>query len=120
MGSGLTLTETLLPQLGQAAPAVADVDWEAGRLVLSPDHRADVDALRHCLCLSLDHLRHSAEVRRLFAACTPVLGRLYRRFGFLSFARDVPLAGTAKTYTMIAGGCEEVYASLAGPAGAAQ
>ena len=43
-----------------------------------------------------------------------MLGRLYRRFGFAAFARDVPLPGTGKVYTMISGAAQPVARALAG------
>ena len=121
MGLGLTLTETLLPDAGETAPQPSRGDWEVGRLVLAPEYRADVDALRHCLHLALEYTRRHTHVERLFAACTHVLSRLYRRFAFSSFARDVPLRGTPKTYTLIAGAFDDVGAALAPrPAAATQ
>ncbi|MBK8072902.1 MAG: hypothetical protein IPK34_13205 [Ramlibacter sp.] len=42
------------------------------------------------------YVREHDDVEGLFAACTHVLGRLYRRYGFQSYARDVPLPGTSK------------------------
>lgn len=114
MGDGLTLTEQLLPHAGPDAPAVADGDWEVGRLVLADGYRTDVDALRHCLHAALVHAFRHAHVSRLFATCTDVLGRLYRRFAFTPFARDVPLADTGKVYTMISGGAQPVSRALSG------
>jgi predicted GNAT family N-acyltransferase len=113
MGHGLTLTETLLPELSAVAPKVGLEDWEVGRLVLAPEFRADVDALRHCLYLALEYTRQHTQVGTLYAACTHVLSRLYRRFSFNAFARDVPLRGTPKTYTMISGPFDEVGRALA-------
>jgi hypothetical protein len=49
-----------------------------------------------------------------------VLSRLYRRFGFAAFARDVPLPGTGKSYTMISGAAPEVSRALAGEPAAAR
>ena len=112
LGLDLTLTETLLPQLGADAPVILPGDWEVGRLALAPGYRSDVEALRHCLCLALDHAFTHVRVERLYAACTHVLGRLYRRFGFTAFARDVPLHGTGKTYTLIRGASRDVAAAL--------
>ena len=114
MGYGLTLTDTLLEQLGPQAPAVEAGDWEVGRLVLAPEYRSDVNALRHCLHLALDYARTHAPVDRLFAACNPVLSRLYRRFAFTAFAREVPLSGTPKSYTLISGSSQVVARALAG------
>jgi hypothetical protein len=89
-----------------------------GRLVLAPEYRSDVDALRHCLLLALDYACSHARVDNLFATCTHVLSRLYRRFGFSVFAKDVPLIGTSKIYTLIRGKSGEVAAGLGGGAGA--
>jgi predicted GNAT family N-acyltransferase len=115
MGYGLTLTDTLLDQLGAQAPALAESgDWEVGRLVLAPEYRSDVDALRHCLHLALEYARTHARVDRLFASCDPVLSRLYRRFAFTAFAKDVLLAGTSKSYTLISGSLDGVGRALAG------
>ncbi|AEG93109.1 hypothetical protein Rta_20160 [Ramlibacter tataouinensis TTB310] len=85
-----------------------------GRLVLAPEHRSDVDALRHCLHLALQYACTHRQVDDLYASCTHVLGRLYRRFGFNAFAKDVPLSGTEKRYTLICGGSTGVAASLSG------
>jgi predicted GNAT family N-acyltransferase len=114
LGHELTLTEKLLPQLGADAPEFARTDWEVGRLVLAPEHRSDVDALRHCLLLALDYACKHTRVDNLYATCTHVLSRLYRRFGFTAFARDVPLPGTEKTYTLIRGASGVVSAALGG------
>ncbi len=112
MGLGLTLTDTLLAQLGPRVPAHRGTRWEVGRLVLDEAHRSDVEALRRCLFLSLEHACTLASVDHLYASCTHVLGRLYRRFAFSSFAADVPLAGTDKRYTLIHGQAQQVLASL--------
>lgn len=111
LGHGLTLTETLLPHAGPVPP-VEPGDWEVGRLVLAPAYRSDVDALRHCLRTALEYGFDTADIRHLYATCTHVLSRLYRRFGFSEVARDVPLAGTAKTYTLIRATATSVAAGL--------
>jgi hypothetical protein len=114
MGHQLTLTETLLQQLGPSAPGAVAGDWEVGRLVLAPEHRSDVDALRRCLSLALAYACDHTRVGHLYASCTHVLSRLYRRFAFASFARDVPLPGSEKVYTLIRGSASEVSQALAG------
>jgi hypothetical protein len=116
MGYGLTLTETLLEQLGPDAPRHCGSRWEVGRLVLAEQYRRDVDALRRCLHLSLQYACGHARVDNLYASCTHVLGRLYRRFAFASFADNVPLPGSGKTYTLIHGQASEVLGCLAGRA----
>lgn len=112
MGYHLTLTETLMEQLGPGAPRILPGDWEVGRLVLAPECRADVGALRHCLDLALGYAFSNARVDRLYASCTHVLGRLYRRFGFDAIAKDVPLLGTSKRYTLISGSARRVALAL--------
>lgn len=114
MGYQLTLTETLLQQMGPEAPLVGPTQWEVGRLVLAPEHRSDVEALRHCLSLAITHACEQAHIGHLYASCTHVLSRLYRRFAFTAFARDVPLAGSDKVYTLIRGLGADVAAALCG------
>jgi predicted GNAT family N-acyltransferase len=117
LGYQLTLTETLLPGAGADAPSISTGDWEVGRLVLAPAYRSDVEALRHCLRIALEYAYSATQVDHLFATCTHVLSRLYRRFGFSVFARDVPLPGTSKIYTLIRGAATDVADGLACRAG---
>lgn len=114
MGRQLTLTEALCAQLGDAAPVLSPADWEIGRLVLAPEHRSDVNALGRCLYLALSHSCAHTRVDHFYAACTHVLSRLYRRFEFAAFARDLPLAGTGKTYTLIRGNPAQIARALEG------
>ena len=112
-GHGLTLVERLRRQAG-AEPGDTYVNgWEMGRLVISPGYRGGPESVRGFLYLSLSFLRAMSPVGSLHAACTPVLARLYRRFGFTVVARDVPLVGTTKTYTLIHGYFGNVIAELA-------
>ncbi len=112
LGYGLTLTEQLLPQAGASAPSIQKGEWEVGRLVLAPEYRSDVNALRHCMNLALEYACTQARVDGLWATCTHSLSRLYRRFGFNVLARDVPLPGTAKAYTLIRGGARDMAIAL--------
>lgn len=114
MGYQLTLTETLLQQIGAAAPVVESGDWEVGRLVLAPEHRGDVEALRHCLSLAIDYGCANARIGYLYASCTHVLSRLYRRFALTAFARDIHLPGGDKVYTLIRGSATQVSTALSG------
>lgn len=120
MGHQLTLTDTLLGQLGPHAPVLEPGDWEVGRLVLAPEHRSDVNALRHCLSLALNYSCSHTRINNLYASCTHILGRLYRRFAFTAFARDVPLPGAEKSYTLIRGSSHQVARALSGGVGAMQ
>ena len=114
MGSALTLTETLLAQSGSPHVLLGNGSWEVGRLVLAPEYRTDPDALKRCLYLSLSYLCRNTEAQNLYASCSHVLGRLYRRFGFSAFAKDVVLAGTEKSYTLIQGYAPQVLNALSG------
>ncbi len=120
MGLGLTLTETLLEGLDCPEASWQQGSWEVGRLVLAPEYRTDPDALRRCLYLALDYLCRYAEAHSLYASCTHVLSRLYRRFGFSVFAREVPLAGTSKTYSLIHGYAPQVLGALEGQSARSQ
>jgi predicted GNAT family N-acyltransferase len=101
-----------MPDAGTDAPDIGTSDWEVGRLVLAPAYRTDVDALRHCLSIALQYACAAARVDHLYATCTHVLSRLYRRFGFSVVAREVPLRGTEKAYTLIRGSSADIAAGL--------
>lgn len=113
MDRGLTLTEALLRQTDHPLRLQPEAGWEVGRLVLAPEYRSDPEALKHCLHLSLSYLSSHAYAPDLYASCSHVLSRLYRRFGFRTFAQNVALQGTEKTYTLIQGHAPEVLAALA-------
>jgi hypothetical protein len=112
IGYGLTLVEELRSHL-RAQPGDSYVrGWEMGRLVISPEYRGGPESLRGFLYLSLSFLNGLSPVGHLHAACTPALARLYRRFGLDTVAKDVPLPGTGKTYTLIHGPFTRVIAAL--------
>lgn len=112
LGHGLTLTETLLATSPSFLCVEAHPAWEMGRLVMTPAFRGEPRVLRHCLFAALDYLNTQTNVQTLYAACTPVLARLYRRFGFAEFAREVALAGTEKKYSLISGPFDNVFSAL--------
>lgn len=113
IGYGLTLAEQLRQQAGVEPRDTYLNGWEMGRLVISPEYRGGPESLRGFLYLSLSFLHGKSPVGSLHATCTPILARLYRRFGFTIAARDVPLLGTNKTYTVIHGYFSRVIAELA-------
>jgi hypothetical protein len=119
MDRGLTLTEALLGQAGSPQVSLQPGSWEVGRLVLAAEYRSDPDALKRCLYLALSYLCSNTEAQYLYASCSHVLGRLYRRFGFSAFGKDVLLEGTEKNYTLIHGNAPQVLDALAGRKGAA-
>lgn len=113
MQHGLTLTEQLLAKIDTHSSFQRQGSWDAGRLVVMPEYRVGQDVLKRCLYLSLTHLMEITEVVHLFGSCTHVLSRLYRRFGFTIFAKNVPLEGAEKHYTLIHGDVPTVLSALA-------
>jgi hypothetical protein len=112
IGYGLTLVEKLRSHLALDPGHTYLRGWEMGRLVISPQYRGGPESLKGFLYLSLSFLNRISPVGNLHAACTPALARLYRRFGLAMVARDVPLPGTEKTYTLIHGPFERVIGEL--------
>jgi N-acyl-L-homoserine lactone synthetase len=112
MGQGLALTDELIGCLPPDSHLVPAGSWEVGRLVLDPQWRSEPEALGRCLWLAVDYLTRHADADRLYACCTHVLSRLYRRFGFAAFAQGVRLPGTEKDYTLIQGEAADVLAAL--------
>ncbi len=114
MGQGLSLTDELIGCLPSGTHAIPARSWEVGRLVLESEWRTEPEALSRCLFLAVDYLLAHAEADRLYACCTHVLSRLYRRFGFAAFAQGVQLPGKDKDYTLIHGDASRVLAALEG------
>jgi len=112
MSYNLTLTEELLfPLLDRENPLWRE-SWEVGRLVLDPIYRGDQDLLKHCLFLTLDDLCRNALANNLFASCSHVLSRLYRRFAFATLYSKIHLPRTEKVYSLIHGTPDMVLAAL--------
>lgn len=86
--------------------------WEVGRLVLAPQYRAGPEALKRCLFLALQFLVRNVDIENLFATCSPVLGRLYRRFGFSVLVKSA-CEGADETYSLIHGSVPTVLRALA-------
>jgi N-acyl-L-homoserine lactone synthetase len=89
--------------------------WEVGRLVLAPQYRSGPETLKRLLFLSLVNLLDHADVDVLFASCTPVLSRLYRRFGFSVLVKDASQDAQG-TYSLIRGFVPDVLRALAATA----
>lgn len=81
MARGLAPCDSLLASHDIAQELRHD-SWEVGRLVLAQRYRSGPESLKRCLFLTLVHLIENTNVENLFASCTPLLSRLYRRFGF--------------------------------------
>jgi hypothetical protein len=93
---------------------IQDESWEVGRLVLAPQYRSGPESLKRCLFLTLVHLIGHTEVKNLFASCSPVLSRLYRRFGFAVLVKDATRDADGATYSLIHGTVPNVLRALAG------
>ncbi len=69
--------------------------------------------MKRCLFLTLLHLVRTVDIENLFATCTPLLGRLYRRFGFNVAVKDA-WNNNGETYSLIHGPVPRVLMALAG------
>lgn len=96
-----------------SAPHLMPAAWEVGRLVLAPEYRTGPEALKRCLFLTLAHLVDTLQIENLYATCTPVLSRLYRRFGFSVLVKDA-CQGEGGSYALIHGDVPTVFRALAG------
>ena len=113
MDRGLAPCETVL-QCQSFLPAdFYEASWEVGRLVMAPQYRAGPDVLRRCLFLTLVHLIQTTEIRNVFAVCTPLLSRLYRRFGCSVIVKDA-CEGPSGALSLIHGKVAPVLLALAG------
>lgn len=82
MNQGLSPCEDVLGRQFLLGSHFYDDSWEIGRLVLAQQYRYGNETLRKALHLTLLHLVGSINISNGFALCSPVLSRLYRRFGF--------------------------------------
>jgi hypothetical protein len=100
MGRGLSPVEEVLRERG-AGVLAARGNWEFGRLVLDPRYRAGPELLERCVFLAVSQLARDFSCGFAYASCTPVLSRLYRRFGFSVLFNDVRVPGEEKPYHLI-------------------
>lgn len=112
MHQGVAPCDKLVERHG-APQDLMENSWEVGRLVVDPRYRSGPEFLRRCLFLTIvDMLQHS-ELENLFASCTPVLARLYRRFGFRVLVKDA-CQDADGSYSLIHGHMADVLRALAG------
>lgn len=79
--------------------------------MLDPRYRSGPDALRRCLFLTLMHLVQTTNIRNVFAVCTPLLSRLYRRFGCCVVVKDA-YQGAQENLSLIHGNVCTVLLAL--------
>jgi hypothetical protein len=112
MTHGLAPCEKLVEQY-DIPEKFLDHSWEVGRLVLDARYRFGPDFLRRCLFLTIVHTLQHHRLDNLFASCTPVLARLYRRFGFQVLVKEAACDAEG-TYALIHGTVPDVLRALAG------
>jgi hypothetical protein len=113
MNQGLAPCEKMLQRQSLLPAHCYESSWEVGRLVLAPQYRSSPEALKRCLFLTLLYLVRTCDIENLFATCSPLLGRLYRRFGFSVIVKDA-CEGTAESFSLIHGPVPVVLRALAG------
>lgn len=113
MGLGLAPCEALLRQQRDFSLDDYENSWEVGRLVLASQCRSAPEALKRCLFLTFMCLAKETSGMNFFASCTPLLSRLYRRFGFSVLVKDA-CSGVADSYSLIHGRMPTILLALAG------
>jgi len=91
-GHGVTVTERFWGYASAGTELVGPHSWEAGRLIMSPDHRRG-DMLPQCMSLAFAELVQTVKVLHLHGSCHMRLYRLYRRFGFQMHTRTTTVDG---------------------------
>ena len=111
MNQGVAPCDDLVRRHGVARDLL-EQGWEVGRLVLASRWRSSPESLKRFLFLTLvDLLQHKAA-DHLFASCTPVLSRLYRRFGFTVLVKEATRDADG-SYSLIHGAVPDVLQALA-------
>ena len=112
MNQGLAPCEALLDGQSVLPAHCYDASWEVGRLVLAPQYRAGPAVLKRCLFVTLMHLLRTTQIDNVFAVCTPVLARLYRRLGCSVIMKDA-CDGSDGSLSLIHGKACDVLLALA-------
>lgn len=112
MDQGLAPCEALLDGQSVLPAHCYNASWEVGRLVLAPEYRAGPEVLKRCLFVTLLHLLRTTEIENVFAVCTPVLARLYRRLGCSVIIKEA-CAGAEQSLSLIHGKASTVLLALA-------
>ena len=112
-GHGMTGLERLQPEAALPAGIVTAHSWEVGRLIVAPEHRHP-ELLGQCFTLALAELVRTRRVERFYAIATPLMARLWRRFGMKVAATVRGASGTE--YAVVSGRAADVAAALDRPA----
>ena len=111
MGQGLAPCEEILAR-SDLPPELRADGWEVGRLVLAPEYRSNAEILKTCLLQTFRQFLDVTERANAFATCTPVLSRLYRRFGFTVVMKEA-VCKDGEAYAMIHGTVDSVRQAIA-------
>lgn len=114
MWLGLTPSESALMQSSMGDASLWPHSCEVGRLIIDPAFRNGPELLKRCLLLTLQQLCELTEVHNLFATCSPLLGRLYRRFAFSPLVQDLGCGGREERFMLVHGQSPAVYGALGG------
>lgn len=116
-GHALTAAERIPGGIGEQAGVLGKGNWEVGRLIVAPGERSP-ELLHSCLTLALQALIEEREVRNFYAIATPLMARLWRRFGMRPAA---PLRGASgREFMLVSGPVSAVAAALDVPLPAAR
>ncbi|MGE0332268.1 MAG: hypothetical protein AB7P37_16440 [Ramlibacter sp.] len=75
--------------------------------MLAPEYRTKPEVLRTCFFLTLMRFIELTPSANFLATCSPVLSRLYRRFGFTVLVRDA-MQKEGESYSLIHGNVASV------------
>lgn len=111
-GQRLTAAECVRGGIGDDAGILGPGNWEVGRLIVAPEERSP-ELLQRCLTMALQTLIEMRGVEHFYAIATPVMARLWRRFGMHPTA---PLCGASgRKFLLVSGHVGDVAACLEVP-----
>ncbi len=115
-GRGMTGLERLPRKAKAALPSnILGADsWECGRVVVAPESRRS-DVLGQCFSLALMEITRTQRVERFYAIATPIVARLWRRFGMQMAATVHGTSGNE--YQVVQGRVVDVATALKLPIG---
>lgn len=113
-GHRLTAAERIA---GDHAHVLGAGNWEVGRLIVAPGERSP-ELLQECLTLALQALIEEREVKNFYAIATPIMARLWRRFGMRPAASLRGASG--RDFMLVSGPVAAVAAALDVPLPAAR
>lgn len=111
-GHRLTAAERVRGGIGGNTEILGTGNWEVGRLIVDPQERSP-EVLQRCLSLALQALIEQREVVHFYAIATPVMARLWRRFGMHPAASLCGASG--RKFMLVSGHVSDVAAALEVP-----